>query len=38
MKNLAVVGVDLSKNVFQLHGAAADGHVVFSKKVSRAGF
>ncbi len=38
MKKLAIVGVDLSKNVFQLHGADGDGHVVFAKKVSRACF
>ncbi len=38
MKKLAIVGVDLSKNVFQLHGADGDGHAVFAKKVSRACF
>ena len=31
----AIIGVDLAKNVFQLHGAGADGSVVFRKKLSR---
>ena len=30
-----IIGVDLAKNVFQLHGAAADGSGVFRKKLSR---
>ncbi len=34
MKNVTIIGVDLAKNVFQLHGAAADGSVVFRKKLS----
>lgn len=25
MKEISIIGVDLAKNVFQLHGAAADG-------------
>ncbi len=29
MKEVTIIGVDLAKNVFQLHGAAADGVVVF---------
>jgi transposase len=33
-----MIGVDLAKNVFQLHGAAADGSVVFRKKLSRLQF
>ena len=33
-----IIGVDLAKNVFQLHGAAEDGSVVFRKKLSRAQF
>ena len=36
MKEVTIVGVDLAKRVFQLHGAAADGSVVFRKKLSRA--
>ena len=38
MKELTIIGVDLAKNVFQLHGAAEDGSVVFRKKVSRPQF
>lgn len=38
MENVSVIGVDLAKSVFQLHGAAADGSVVFRKKLSRAQF
>ena len=33
-----IIGVDLAKNVFQLHGAAADGSVIFRKKLSRPQF
>jgi transposase len=36
MKEVTIVGIDLAKRVFQLHGAAADGAVVFRKKLSRA--
>jgi len=36
MKEVTIVGVDLAKRVFQLHGAATDGSVVFRKKLSRA--
>jgi hypothetical protein len=38
MKEVTIIGVDLAKNVFQLHGAAADGAVVFRKKLSRPQF
>ena len=38
MKEISIIGVDLAKNVFQLHGAAADGTVLFRKKLSRAQF
>ena len=38
MGEINIVGIDVSKNVFQLHGAAADGSVVFSKKLSRSKF
>ena len=31
MKEVSIIGVDLAKNVFQLHGAAADGTVLFHK-------
>lgn len=35
MLKVTIIGVDLAKNVFQLHGAAEDGSVVFRKKLSR---
>ncbi len=37
-KVTVIIGVDLAKNVFQLHGAAADGTAVFRKKLSRQQF
>ena len=30
-----VIGVDLAKSVFQLHGAAMSGHLKFRKKATR---
>ncbi len=38
MRDASIIGVDLAKNVVQLHGAAADGTVVFRKKMSRLQF
>jgi transposase len=38
MEEVSIIGVDLAKNLFQLHGAAADGAVVFRKKLSRPQF
>ena len=35
MSEATLIGVDLAKRVFQLHGARADGSVVFRKKLSR---
>ena len=35
MGEVTIMGVDLAKNVFQVHGAAADGTVLFRKKLSR---
>jgi len=35
MDQATIVGIDLAKRVFQAHGAAADGSVVFRKKLSR---
>jgi transposase len=35
MGEATIIGVDLAKNVFQLHGEAADGSVVFRKRLSR---
>ncbi|MEM9523738.1 MAG: IS110 family transposase, partial [Pseudomonadota bacterium] len=33
-----IIGIDLAKNVFQLHGAQRDGRVLFRKKLNRAQF
>ena len=38
MGEVIIIGVDLAKNVFQVHGAAADGSVVFRKKLTRPQF
>ncbi|MDU9005419.1 IS110 family RNA-guided transposase [Sedimentitalea todarodis] len=38
MDNVTLIGVDLAKRVFHLHGAAADGSVMFRKKLSRTQF
>ncbi|NYS26225.1 transposase [Rhodobacteraceae bacterium 2376] len=38
MGEIGIIGVDLAKNVFNLRGAAADGAVVFRKKLSRLQF
>lgn len=35
MGNVSVIGIDLAKNIFQLHGTDASGHRVFSKRVRR---
>lgn len=35
MGEVSIIGVDLAKNVFQVHGAAADGSVVFRRKLRR---
>jgi transposase len=35
MKGVAAIGIDIAKQTFQLHRAAADGSVVFRKKLSR---
>jgi hypothetical protein len=33
---VSIIGLDLAKNVFQAHGAGADGSVVFRRKLARA--
>lgn len=38
MKDVSIIGVDLAKQVFQLHGATAAGEVVFRKKLPRKQF
>jgi transposase len=35
MKNITVLGIDLAKNVFQLHGTDAKGKCVLKKRLSR---
>ena len=35
MSEVTIIGIDLAKRVFQLHGARDDGSVVFRKKLSR---
>jgi len=36
METANVIGIDLAKNTFQVHGAKADGSVAYRKKLSRA--
>lgn len=35
MKEVTIIGIDLAKSAFQLHGASASGEPVFRKKLSR---
>lgn len=35
MDKVSIIGVDIAKHVFQIHGARADGSVAFSRKLSR---
>ena len=35
MEQVSMIGIDLAKNSFQLHGARTDGSVAFRKKLSR---
>lgn len=34
---VSIIGIDIAKNVFQFHGAAADGSTVFRRKLRRMG-
>ena len=36
MEQVRIIGIDLAKNSFQLHGARSDGSVAFRRKVTRA--
>ncbi len=36
MSEVTIIGLDLAKRVFHLHGTRADGSVAFRKKLSRA--
>ncbi len=38
MESVSIIGVDISKRSFQLHGATAEGKPVFRKKLSRGKF
>lgn len=38
MTEVSIIGGDLAKQVFQLHGATAEGEVVFRKRLSRKHF
>ena len=35
MEQVNIIGIDLAKRSFQLHGARADGSVAFRRKVNR---
>ena len=35
MEEANVIGIDLAKNTFQVHGAKADGSVAYRRKLSR---
>ena len=37
MEQVNIIGIDLAKRSFHLHGARADGSVAFRRKVSREG-
>jgi len=34
MEKVSIIGLDLAKNTIQVHGAGADGSVIFRRKVS----
>ena len=36
MDHATIIGIDLAKSSFQVHGAGPDGSVAFRKKLSRA--
>lgn len=36
VKKIATIGLDIAKNVFQVHAADADGSTVFNRKIKRA--
>lgn len=33
--NITTLGIDLAKNVFQLHGVDAQGKIILKKKINR---
>jgi transposase len=36
VREISTIGLDIAKQVFQVHGADASGHVLFGKKIVRA--
>ena len=36
MENVATIGLDIAKLVFQVHGVAADGEVLIRRRLTRA--
>lgn len=36
MTQVSIIGLDLAKNVFQVHGSAANGEALFNRKLRRA--
>jgi len=36
VKQISTIGLDLAKNVFQIHGADAEGAPIFNRKLRRA--
>ena len=36
MTEVSIIGLDIAKNVFQAHGADAQGKTVFSRRITRA--
>lgn len=38
METVSIIGIDIAKNVFHLHGATVDGAVVFRKELTRGKF
>jgi hypothetical protein len=36
MQEVSIIGLDLAKNLFQVHGPWSDGSVAFRRKISRA--
>lgn len=36
MKQITTIGLDLAKQIFQIHGAGAEGNVIINRKLRRA--
>jgi len=35
MGKVSIIGLDIAKNVFQAHGVDAEGHQLFSRRITR---